>query len=133
MRTLIEERRWEVTGQLLFDFRFIIGEPDLDLVKNRIREIEKQFPWCDNSFSNAEDAEHLSECEITIDDPRLRPYWKICRFHIHPHNKMLKKGQLYAYDKHLTRLAEELTKRYVPGLVEVRSILEVRTESIFKA
>ena len=127
------KRRYDVSGSIAFEFADYAFEPDVAQLANEIREIDKLFPWRDNPNPRAESQSirYLSDGKIVIHN--FHTPLKVCWFHVYPVNKFIRKGQVYAYEKYLDKIAEELAKKKLPGVVEVRSVLEVHTISSFKA
>ena len=127
------ERRYEVSGALAFEMLHYSSEHDLVAMKESIREIDAEFPWRDDIHPDVkfESIGYLSNGEVVL-HKYTKPL-KMVWFRIHPKWDNLRKGQVYAYERYLAKIAEELAKRFVGGVAEVRSVIEVRAGTSFKA
>lgn len=130
------ERRYNVSGAIAFEFGWHTTEPDLAQLAEAIREVDRTFPWHDDIHPDAREFEsicYLSDGRIFVQD--IYPRRKVVWFSIYPtpQGGMLRKAQVYAYEKYLAKLAEELAKKKLSGIAEVRSVIEVRAATRFRA
>jgi hypothetical protein len=54
-----------------------------------------------------------------------------CHFGIKPEFSNMRRPQVYAYEKYLAKLAEELAKMELPDVVEVSYLIEIRSYKMF--
>ena len=129
------ERRYAVNGSISFELSPYAPEfIDLARLANEIRGIDKLFPWGDNYRSDEKFTSigYLSDGEIVVHNASRIPE-RVCWFHIYPTNRHIRRGQIYAYEKYLAKIAEELAKKKIPGIIWINGILEINTVSGFKA
>jgi len=125
------ERKYGVNGHIVFVSFFCL---DIELVSLRrhIIDIDRQFPWSDESFAEGRmgSIKYLSEGKCVTRrfyGGRSNYFW----FDIYPYGS-LRKGQVYAYEKYLAKIAEELAKRRIPGVDLVQGIIEMRSSTSFR-
>ena len=127
-----EERHYNAKGAISFVLRWHTDEPDLAKLAEEIREADRMFPWRDDFSPGAgqekpESIFYLSNGEVVVHN-YTTPV-KIIWFGIVPKPDCLRKGQVYAYEKYLAKLAKELAEKKLSGIAEVRSLIEVRAST----
>jgi len=128
------ERHYSVCGAFVFEMLHHNIEPDLPAMAKAIREVDAEFPWHDDIHPDAGEFEsvfYLSDGDVVVHN--LNTPLKVVWFHVYPKWDSLRKGQVYAYERYLAKLAEELAKRFSGAVTEVRSVIEVRAATSFKA
>jgi len=125
------ERHYTVRGMIAFMFSSCEAEHDLLQLRTAILEADRAFPWRDDIHPETVNASihYLSDGVIATDD--FSTPEKHCRFTIVPVWDNLRKGQVYGYEKYLNKLAEEIAKRGLPGVTEVRSVIGVRSTTSY--
>ena len=137
MRTFtreIEERNYHVEGAIAFVFKPPLENPNLGLLRWAIEYMDSLFPWKDDQIPEGveyKSIRYLSEGDVVIHNFSFpeQHIW----FHIHPQYGSMRKSQIYAYEKYLAKLAEELVKTKLSAVDEVRSVIKTSTATTFKA
>ena len=128
-------RHYDVSGAIAFELLFHSTEPDLAAMAKAIRDIDYWYPWMDMdatpSSGEYKSIFHLSDGHVVTHN--FNTPLKIVWFSIHPMSGHMKKSQVYAYEKYLAKLAKELAKQFAGAVTEVRSVIEVRASTSFKA
>jgi len=127
------ERRYNMSGAIAFKFDWHTTEPNLAQLAEAIREVDRMFPWHDDIHPDAGEFEsifYLGDGNVVVHN--FHTPLKVVWFSIHPKWDNLRKAQVYAYEKYLTKLAEELAKKKLSGIAEVRSVIEVRAATSFR-
>lgn len=127
-------RQYTTEGSLVFDFS-IDGidhydkEPfhlTLALMKLEtqfqvaIEEVDKQYPWEDDA--TAEQGPFGSRMRFLFSKPRMilsHSFGSMIMrelFYFAPKSEKLRKGQVYAYEQYVAKIAEELSKRDIPRI-----------------
>ena len=126
------DRNYSMHGHIAFTFGPGKVEHDLLKLQELIREVDRLFPWSDTPSLGEEfkSIKYLSEGEVIIQN------WSIPEKHIwfsvFPGITCLRRGQVYAYEKYLSKLAEELAKKKILGVIEVRGVIEVGAATSFR-
>ncbi len=119
-------KRYNVAGYIRFDFAFRedlkdppTAPPDVATLRQAIREADEAEPWEDNS---GQSIRYLSAGA-----------WVDCQGHetcvfkiVPPHNTM-NQAQMYAYEKHLAVLANNLAGRRIARVESVICAIEAST------
>ena len=131
-----EGRHYGVRGEIAFVFKPPLENPDLDELRRQIREVDKHFPWKEDQIPEGAEQPpsifYLGDGQVVIHNfhPKEQHIW----FTIQPRYDSMRRGQLYAYEKYLAKLAEELMKpkpwNYWPA--EVRSMITIKAGTSFK-
>ncbi len=131
-----EERRYSVGGDIVFEFTPAPGRecfPEvLAELRVALKSVNRAYPWKDRNDYDGTDApsfSHLSDGQSTYHNfstPELHVW-----FHIIPGIDNVRKSQIYAYEKYLEKLAEELSKKEL-GAMSVRSVFRVGSGTTFK-
>ncbi|MDP3934656.1 MAG: hypothetical protein Q8Q46_00295 [Candidatus Giovannonibacteria bacterium] len=108
---------------------------DLSAFRRAILEVDEQFPWHDDPprlcpEESAPSIFYLSDGDEVINNWSTPE--KTCWFTIFPKYHSIRKGQVYAYERYLAKLAEELVKKRLPFVAEVRSVLHIDSGTSFK-
>ncbi len=124
-------RRYEVSGALAFEMLHYSFEHDFAAMRKAICEVDAEFPWRDDLHPDItfESIGYLSNGNVVL-HKYAKPL-KMVWFTIHPKWGNLRKSQVYAYERYLAKIAEELAKRFVDEVREVRSVIEVRSGTSF--
>lgn len=148
MRTLTEtvqrvfgkkdERRYGVKGEIVFVFKPPLENPDLDALRQSIKEIDKLFPWKeDEAPEGAEESPsifYLGDGQMVVHNFHPKEQEQHICFVVQPRYDSMRRGQLYAYEKYLAKLAGELMKpnlnNYWPA--SVRSVITIKAVTSFK-
>ena len=126
------ERRYSVSGAFAFEMSYST-KPDLAAMRKAICETDAEFPWHDDIHPGAGEFEsifYLSDGDVIVHN--LNRPLKLVWFNIHPKWDNLRKGQVYAYEHYLIKLAKELAKRFSESVYGVRSVIEVRAGTSFR-
>ena len=120
-----------VEGRLAFVFAHHLAETSLQLLREAILAVDSEFPWKDFNYYGDPypSIRMLSDGEALIHNYTTPEKW--CWFSIFPGHQSLKRSQVYAYEKYLMKLAEELAKRRLPNVAQVRNVMQVTTGSTF--
>lgn len=132
MRTLTmkDETEYEILrGEILLKLRAQSVEPDMPAIKRAIQEIAVEFPWRNGNGTGAINDYSVSDGEIIQDNFDTRQ--KVMRFRIQHDEQHLRRGQIYAYEKHLAKIAQELAKRTIYFATSVHDVIEVRMWTSF--
>lgn len=128
-------RHYDVSGAIAFELLFHSTEPDLTAMAEAIRNIDYWYPWSDLDAAplagEYKSIFHLSDGHVITHN--FSTPLKIVWFNIHPPSGHMRKSQVYAYEKYLAKLAKELAKGFASTVSEVRSVIEVRASTSFKA
>lgn len=122
------ERKYSVQGELVFKMLYRGVPPGVVQISQTIYEVDAKFPWHDDIHPDAgkfESISYLGEGSVRDYDTGLYVFFTII-----PKLSNMRKGQVYAYEKYLAKLAEELAKKF-DDVEEVRSIIEVRASTSF--
>ena len=126
------ERHYRVEGHIAFEFVSHDREPDLHPLREAILEVDREFPWCDDVYPGVKfkSIHFLNAGSITRNNRTCIEYtaW----FHIFPYQGNVRKGQVYAYEKYLAKIAEELSKRELPNVKSVRSGITMTAVTSFE-
>ena len=127
------EREYSVSGSFAFEVSWHEDQPDLAKFKEAILEVDQSFPWHDDVHPDSGEPKgifYISEGEEVVH------HWsfseKVCWFSISPRYDSLRQGQVYAYEKYLAKIAEELAKRKLLGVREVKSVIHVHRGTSFR-
>src|SRR3989338_197620 len=118
----MKDRRYGVKGEIVFVFKPPLENPDLDALRSSIKEVDKP----PSIF-------YLGNGQVVVHNfhPKEQHIW----FSVHPRYDSMRRGQIYAYEKYLAKLAEELMKpkqnNYWPA--SVRSVITIKAVTSFKA
>ena len=134
-----EERRYSVEGYIVFEFTPAPGRelPWMNLhdLRIAIKQAIRLHKWKDfndhtgeeaGSFSYLSDGDDYQYHNIT--PPELHVW-----FHIKPGIECVRKSQVYAYEKHLEKVAEDLAENNPQGAKSVRYVFRVGSVKEFKA
>ena len=129
------ERRYSVSGSIVFEFHpHLMDAPDPKWFAEAIQEVDREFPWRDDVHPDV--AYHARQFYLSngefkfheFNNPPLQNLWFFIQHNWHN----LRRPQVYAYEKYLAKLAEELSKKKIPYITEVRSVMEVVTATSFR-
>ncbi|MBU6501072.1 MAG: hypothetical protein KGJ89_03015 [Patescibacteria group bacterium] len=129
------ERRYNVKGNIVFEIGHGCHNMELDLqqLAAAIREVDAMFPWHDDDIDskmNHKSLFYLSGGRVVVHD--LNGPLKMVWFDLFTEYRDIRRSQVYAYEKYLAKLAEELAKKKFVGIAEVTSAIEVRTSRHFR-
>lgn len=133
-----EVRKYSVSGMINFKMSSAPDETNFGELKKLIIEIDKLFPWKDELSKSEEKARrgresasifYISKGKEFINNWH-NPEKNIC-FHIFTEGGSLRKAQIYAYEKYLAKLAEELAKRKPTGVAAVSCVVKIVTTAEF--
>jgi len=133
-----EERRYSVEGEIVFEFTPAMArECPKGLARDlqdEVRATDLLYPWKDKSdYDGAEvpSIGFLGEGQNqyhNVSTPELHVWYRIV-----PGIQGVRKGQIYAYEKYLEKLAEKLAFRCnAHGATSVRSVFRVGSVKFFK-
>ena len=132
-----EERHYSVEGNIVFEFTPAPGRELPWLALHNLRIAIKQalrlHPWVDaNDYDGvvAPSFSHLSDGSYQYHN--INPTELHVWFRIVPGIECVRKSQVYAYEKHLQKIVEELANRNPQGATSVRSVFRVRSVKFFK-
>lgn len=114
-------RNYSVEGHIVFHSDLGTIETPLPQLREAILEVDKLFPWKDDIYPDARDPER--ESIMYLSPGEKGGGWKgetNLWFHLVPLWQSVRKGQVYAYEKYLAKLAEELAKKKLQGVESVR-------------
>jgi hypothetical protein len=125
-------RLYTVRGAIVFIFKPPVGMESgiRRILRGIIEEVDEKFPWKDEDIPNKTGFKsifYLCEGHSVIQNfsTQEQHIW----FTIVPQYDSMRRPQLYAYEKYLTKLAEELSRRLDLRPCEVRAALEIRISS----
>ncbi|MBI4158351.1 MAG: hypothetical protein HY505_01905 [Candidatus Yanofskybacteria bacterium] len=128
------QRRYTVDGDIVFVFRppHDFTPQCFEMLRDAIVFVDRKFPWKDtNDHDGTEvsDIRYLGDAHVVIHNfnPQEQHVW----FWIVPHYDSMRKSQLYAYEKYLAKLAEELNKKRFFRSDSVRSVFRVVSSTSF--
>lgn len=118
------DRKYEVQGLLKFRF-WDTEHVDIEGLREAIRRVDTEMPWVDEPYANNPEKQikymgKESDWPYQPDfdaasgpPPGLTPWSQLDThtFRLGSKCLLLRKGQLYAFEKHMAKLAEELSKR----------------------
>ena len=83
-----------------------------------IQEADRRFPWVDSDPKpfNQESIGYLSEGELVVH--RFSNSNSCCYFNFEPPHSSVRKGQVYAYEKYVERLGQELLENIDRNLIQ---------------
>lgn len=127
-------RDYSVTGEIVFKLRDCQVETDQEFLKCAIFQVAGSFPWEDTML-------RFEVCPVggmhelsdgfkkvnSLGKPEVE-YW----FTINPCREDMMGSQLHAYEKHLMKLAKELSLMNLPNIFEVRSLIHISRMDTFK-
>jgi len=129
------ERKYSVTGHFAIELLDHAYVPNFEKIAEEIRRIDGEFPWKVDLHPSVlglvdENIRIVSKGEVVTHNlaPPLSIYW-LTVFHSHG---SLRRSQVYAYEKYLAKIAEELMKISRDFAKEVRSVIEVRAGTSFR-
>jgi hypothetical protein len=135
-----DDRRYEVHGHLKLCFSDT-NDVDIDRLCDVIRTVDLEMPWVDELGSNGDQSlvRYLGSRDDypdqwDFDNPYLAGSdMKVTTYTFRLTSKcfFLRQGQLYAYEKHMAKLAEELAKRRLCNEY-VASAVKITTEKFFE-
>jgi hypothetical protein len=129
-----KSRDYSVTGEIVFKLSGHQVETDQEFLKCAIVQVAGSFPWEDTM-------PRWQECPVggmhrPFDAFKKVNNWRTPEveywFTINPCREDMMKSQLHAYEKHLMKLAEELSLMNLPNVCEVRSIIHISRMDTFK-
>lgn len=127
------ERKYTVSGSFAFQMSWHRDRPDLTKFREAILEIDQLFPWHDDVCLGAGEPKGIF---YVSDGKEVVQNWsipeKVCCFNVFPRYSSLRRGQVYAYEKYLAKIAEELAKRKLPNVCEVTSVIHVHSGTSFR-
>jgi hypothetical protein len=125
-----ERREYSVSGCISFmttDQSFV----DLNALKEAITTVDRQFPWKDDFSSQSEKyVLYIGESSSSTSGYTIPE--TIVDFPVDRRHNSLRRGQLYAYEKYLAKIAEELAKMHLPRIKEVHSQIKIQRTKVFK-
>jgi hypothetical protein len=145
MRTLVQKQRpfWErvtdrlsggrhynVAGSINFVFDDHTVEPNLEQLAKAICTVDLEFPWRDDLDPGRD---HAGLGMLLIPNVIVHNWStpeKVCWYSLA--HLRLRMPQAYAYEQYLAKLAKELSKRHIPNVTEVRSVIEMTGATYFK-
>lgn len=132
----MKDRRYSVKGEIVFVFKPPLENPDLDSLRSSIKEVDKLFPWREDDVpEGAEEPPsifYLGDGHVVVHNfhPKEQHIW----FTVQPRYDSMRRGQTWAYERYLAKLAEELMKpkqhSYWPA--SVRSVITIKASTSFK-
>ena len=132
----MRDRRYGVKGEIVFVFKPPLENPDLDALRSSIKEVDKLFPWKEDDVPDGAEKPpsifYLGDGQVVVQNfhPTEQHIW----FSVHPRYDSMRRGQIYAYEKYLAKLAEELAKPKPHGYwpASVRSVITIKASTSFK-
>ena len=127
------ERKYGVSGSFVFQMSWHEYRPDLAEFKRAILDMDQLFPWYDDvcpGSGRTKDVFYVSDGEEIVHNWSVPE--RVCWFNVCPRYQSLRRGQVYAYEKYLAKIAEELAKRKLPNVCEVRSIINMYGGTSFR-
>jgi hypothetical protein len=125
-----EQREYSVSGCISFvttDQSF----EDLNALEDAITTVDRQFPWKDD-FSSQSEKYVLNIGKNSTSTSGWTIPETIVDFPVDRRHNSLKRGQLYAYEKYLAKIAEELAKMNLPRIKEVHSHIIIQSTKVFQ-
>lgn len=133
----MKDRRYHVEGEIVFVFKPSLDNPDLDALRKSIKEVDDLFPWKEDDVPDGAEIPpsifYLGDGRVIVHNfhPKEQHIW----FSIHPRYDSMRRGQTYAYERYLAKLAEELmeSKQNNHWPASVRSVITIKATTSFKA
>lgn len=126
------DRSYSVEGYINFKFVSAEFEPNLEALERAIREVDARFPWKDEMppLSNEafESIRYITTGRIRVNNWTVPE--KDCSFCIHPGRSDVRRSQIYAYEKYLDKLSQELAQMKIRGVEVVRSSVVMHSMSL---
>ena len=114
------EVKYHVSGEILIHMSSG-AEPDLCEIDQKIKNTDATFPWHNDDENCVMGYKHY-DVEVTVEGPVHKR--ATCSLSVN-----LRKGQIYAYERYLATLAEELSKKFNKSAVEYVSY-RMKVESL---
>jgi hypothetical protein len=132
-----EERRYTVEGDIVFEFTPAPGRElpwmQLHELRGELKLANRIHAWQDFNDYNGQEApsfSYLSDGDYQYHNlhvPELHVWFRIV-----PGIDCLRRNQLHAYEQHLERVAEELSRRNL-GTTSVRSVFRAGSVKKFRS
>jgi len=130
---LTGERKYQVTASITVVFRRGMNPSEFNTLREMIKEIDRQFPWRDDTDRDSDDSLGLYEIsrgeELENEDKAGDP---ACWFSITPKHSWMRRNQVYAYERYLAKIAQELTKKLLHRTREIISSIHVSGATRFR-
>jgi hypothetical protein len=124
-KAIYGERKYDVNGDICFHVDWYEAEPDLAKLRQAITDTDQRFPWHDARGTG----EPLPSIKFLSDGQVVVHNWsvpeKLIWFTIYPPFGM-HRGQVYAYEKYLEKISEELARLGLPHISAVHSVIAIK-------